>query len=186
MRKSRRMEPKETLTIEIEKTHRDPLLAFNQTVTADCSDFLGTALIRNIKSGYNKGTIRADLRYLVVSIEVRRHRLISSDYIKTLYCHGRGREFESRRPRHIFNNLHISSIPFVEHRCLLNQAGRRVIDSFSHVGQNCLRLDVMPISDGFRVAQGLRVVSLSAFDFPGRRSIFRWREQSRASPCCPG
>ncbi len=180
------MEPKETLTIEIEKTHRDPLLAFNQTVTADCSDFLGTALIRNIKSGYNKGTIRADLRYLVVSIEVRRHRLISSDYIKTLYCHGRGREFESRRPRHIFNNLHISSIPFVEHRCLLNQAGRRVIDSFSHVGQNCLRLDVMPISDGFRVAQGLRVVSLSAFDFPGRRSIFRWREQSRASPCCPG
>ena len=58
--------------------------------------------IRNIKSEYNKGTIRADLRYLVVSIEVRRHRLISSDYIKTLYCHGRGQEFESRRPRHSF------------------------------------------------------------------------------------
>jgi hypothetical protein len=37
------------------------------------------------ESGYNKGTIRADIRYLVVSIDVRRHRLISSDYIKTLY-----------------------------------------------------------------------------------------------------
>ncbi len=45
---------------------------------------------RLIQSRYNKGTIRADLRYLVVSIDVRRHRLISSDYIKTLYCHGRG------------------------------------------------------------------------------------------------
>ena len=55
------------------------------------------------KSGYNKGTIRSDIRYLVVSKDVRRHRLISSDYIKTLYCHGRGREFESRRPRHLFS-----------------------------------------------------------------------------------
>src|SRR6266478_1865520 len=32
------------------------------------------------------------MRYLVVSKDVRRHRLISSDYIKTLRCHGRGRE----------------------------------------------------------------------------------------------
>jgi hypothetical protein len=40
------------------------------------------------ESGYNKGTIRADIRYLVVSKDVRRHRLISSDYIKTLPCHG--------------------------------------------------------------------------------------------------
>src|ERR1700726_3179663 len=54
------------------------------------------------KSGYNKGTIRSDIRYLVVSKDVRRHRLISSDYITTLPCHGRGREFESRRPRHSF------------------------------------------------------------------------------------
>ena len=38
------------------------------------------------RSGYNKGTIRADIRYLVVSRDVRRHRLISSGY--TLYCHG--------------------------------------------------------------------------------------------------
>ena len=39
------------------------------------------------ESGYNKGTIRSDIRYLVLSKDVRRHRLISSDYIKTLYCH---------------------------------------------------------------------------------------------------
>jgi len=57
------------------------------------------------KSGYNKGTIRSDVRYRKVSKDVRRHRLISSDYIKTLPCHGRGREFESRRPRHIFQRL---------------------------------------------------------------------------------
>src|ERR1700722_20711849 len=43
------------------------------------------------KSGYNKETIRSDIRYLVVSKDVRRHRLISIDYIKTLCCHGRGR-----------------------------------------------------------------------------------------------
>jgi hypothetical protein len=36
------------------------------------------------KSGYNKGTIRSDIRYLVVSKDVRRHRLISINYIKTL------------------------------------------------------------------------------------------------------
>jgi len=39
------MAPKEKQKIEIEKTHRDPLLSFNQGVTVDCSDFLGTALI---------------------------------------------------------------------------------------------------------------------------------------------
>jgi len=39
------MAPKEKQTIEIEKTHRDPLLSFNQAVTVGCSDFLGTALI---------------------------------------------------------------------------------------------------------------------------------------------
>src|SRR5206468_7252213 len=39
------MAPKEKQQIEIEKTHRDPLPSFNQAVTVDCSDFLGTALI---------------------------------------------------------------------------------------------------------------------------------------------
>jgi len=41
---SRRMAPKEKQTIEIEKTHGDPLLSFYQAVTVDCSDFLGTTL----------------------------------------------------------------------------------------------------------------------------------------------
>ena len=38
------MAPKQRQKIEIEKTHRDPLLSFNQAVTVDCSDFLLTAL----------------------------------------------------------------------------------------------------------------------------------------------
>ena len=33
------------------------------------------------KSGYNEGTIRSDIRYLVVSKDVRRHRLISIDSV---------------------------------------------------------------------------------------------------------
>ena len=43
------MAPKQRQKIEIEKTHRDPLLSFNQAVTVDCSDFLGTALISRVK-----------------------------------------------------------------------------------------------------------------------------------------
>src|SRR6266568_4558810 len=58
---------------------------------------------RLIQSGYNKGTIRSDIWYLVVSKDVRRHRLISISYISQWRCHGRGREFESRRPRHSFS-----------------------------------------------------------------------------------
>jgi hypothetical protein len=42
------MAPKEKQKIEIEKSHRDPLLSFNQAVTVDCSDFLGTALTKSI------------------------------------------------------------------------------------------------------------------------------------------
>jgi hypothetical protein len=57
------------------------------------------------KSGYNKGTIRRDIWYLVVSKDVRRHRLISISYVSRGRCHGRGREFDSRRPRHIFKHL---------------------------------------------------------------------------------
>src|SRR6267154_5853040 len=56
------------------------------------------------KSGYNKGTIRSDIWYFVVSIDVRRHRLISVSYISHGPCHGRGRQFESRRPRHSFQS----------------------------------------------------------------------------------
>src|SRR5256885_7365763 len=53
---------------------------------------------RLIQSGYNKGTIRSDNWCLVVSKDVRRHRLISISYISHGRCHGRGREFESRVP----------------------------------------------------------------------------------------
>jgi hypothetical protein len=37
--------PREKQKIEIEKTHQDPLPSLNQAVTANCSNFLGTALI---------------------------------------------------------------------------------------------------------------------------------------------
>ena len=58
------------------------------------------------QSGDNKGTIRSDIQYLVVSKKIRRHRLISISYISHGRCHGRGREFESRRPRHSFQNTY--------------------------------------------------------------------------------
>jgi len=44
------MAPKEKQKIEIEKTHGDPLLSFNQAVTVDCPDFLGTALAWKLTS----------------------------------------------------------------------------------------------------------------------------------------
>jgi hypothetical protein len=66
-------------------------------------------------SGYNKGTIRGDLRYLAVSKDVRRHRLISISYISHRRSNGRGREFESRRPRHIFNHLRPFPVRIVTH-----------------------------------------------------------------------
>ncbi len=47
---SNRMAPKETQKIEIEKTHRDPLLSCNQAVTANCSNFLGTARMSTLRS----------------------------------------------------------------------------------------------------------------------------------------
>jgi len=39
-------------------------------------------------SRYNKGTIRSEIRYLVVSKDVRRHRLISISYVSHGPCHG--------------------------------------------------------------------------------------------------
>ena len=45
------MGPNEKQKIEIEKLHRDPLPPLNQAVTADYSDFLGTALTLNNQIG---------------------------------------------------------------------------------------------------------------------------------------
>ena len=71
----------------------------------DCGD-----RIRHFNSGDVKGTIRSVVRCLLVSIDVRRHRLISINYISLLPCHGRGRGFESRRPRHFDSiALHIAT-----------------------------------------------------------------------------
>jgi hypothetical protein len=58
--------------------------------------------LEHFNSGDVKGTIPEAVRYHFVSNDVRRHRLISISYISLLPCHGRGREFESRRPRHSF------------------------------------------------------------------------------------
>ena len=59
----------------------------------------------SFKPGDVKGTIRRDMRLPFVSNDVRRHRLISISYISLLPCHGRGRGFESRRPRQFFQAL---------------------------------------------------------------------------------
>ena len=56
------MAPNERQKIEIEKTHRDPLLSFNQAVTVDWSDFLGTALKNNLTSELMKATMIRQVR----------------------------------------------------------------------------------------------------------------------------
>src|SRR5207249_366826 len=79
--------------------------------------------IRLIQSGYNKGTIRSDIRSLVVSMSARRHRLISIDYITTLRCHGRGCGFEPRRSRRL------TRLRLFEYKSRLNlQSNRREVD----------------------------------------------------------
>jgi hypothetical protein len=55
------MAPKEKQKIEIEKTHGDPLLSFNQAVAVVCSDFLGTALRRTFwvsRMGFDRDAAR--------------------------------------------------------------------------------------------------------------------------------
>jgi hypothetical protein len=56
------------------------------------------------ESGDVKGTISSVVRRPRVSNNVRRHRLISISYTSLIPCHGRGRGFESRRPRHSHSN----------------------------------------------------------------------------------
>ena len=57
------------------------------------------------KSGYNKGTIRSDIWYLVVSKDVRRHRLISIDYITALLSRQRSRVRVSSSPPFFLKHL---------------------------------------------------------------------------------
>jgi hypothetical protein len=69
------MAPKETQKIEIEKTHRDSLLPFNQAVTVDGASFLGTALIANnnaVRRIFRAGK-RVGTRYLVSEIRTIYH-----------------------------------------------------------------------------------------------------------------
>ena len=47
------------------------------------ADGIRSSTVRESKSGDNKGTITGDKWYLVVSRDVRQHRLISTDYITT-------------------------------------------------------------------------------------------------------
>ena len=66
----------------------------------DAQGFVKFSLPAHKKSGDVKGTIGSDIRYFLVPNDVRRHRVISISYMLLLPCHGRGRGFESRRPRH--------------------------------------------------------------------------------------
>jgi|SRR6267378_5504929 len=93
------MAPKEKQKIEIEKSHRDPLLSFNQAVTVDCSDFLGTALNRDCELfgfGHVGTSSRADeglyayrisaklVRFHFCGVEVRRGGVGSAYPLPTL------------------------------------------------------------------------------------------------------
>jgi hypothetical protein len=69
------MAPKERQKIEIEKTHRDPLLSFNQPVTVDCSDFLGTALKGNQESAVLKLEF-VDFFDIYGSVQLEQRRII--------------------------------------------------------------------------------------------------------------
>ncbi len=61
------MGPNEKQKIEIEKLHRDPLPPLNQAVTADYSDFLGTALFHDVL------TPAAVVVKLTVKIQAHQH-----------------------------------------------------------------------------------------------------------------
>src|ERR1700675_2424097 len=62
-----------------------PSFGCNRNFEPGLTNGMGSEKFSNsAKSGYNKGTLRSDIRYLVVSKDVRRHRLISIYYITTL------------------------------------------------------------------------------------------------------
>jgi hypothetical protein len=63
----------------------DSILPRTLERSADRTHAQGSNRCRDFQ--YDKGTIRSDIRSLGVSKDVRRHRLISIDYITTLPCH---------------------------------------------------------------------------------------------------
>src|ERR1019366_4159351 len=70
----------------------------------DAQSIVKFSLSTHKKSGDNKGTVspaKSHLNYFYLASNcVRQHHSISVSYSKLLSCHGRGRGFESRRPRH--------------------------------------------------------------------------------------
>ena len=101
-------------------------------------------------------------------------RVVSNSYQKILHCHGRGREFESRRPHHSFQRLtrtewlprctivaqnekggRISPAPKCFLTRLVDQTVRCGVDRFAYIGQDAGGLDVMAVSHFSRVAQSL-------------------------------
>src|SRR5260370_18502085 len=91
------------------------------------------------KSGYNKGTIRTDIWYLVVSKDVRRHRLISISYISQGPCHGRSRGFEARGSHQLAvgkrQRSRVSFVHFVYRHAKLPRYTRS--HAISGVSNNC-------------------------------------------------
>src|SRR3954453_13154743 len=79
-------------------THRWRWILFSASVAWPAFE-----LTPELGSGDVKGTLSDTLGYHLVLSDVRRHRLISISYVTLLPCHGRGRGFESRRPRHLPN-----------------------------------------------------------------------------------
>jgi len=49
------------------------------------------------------------------AISVHNQLVQATSYLTTLPCHGRGREFESRRPRHFYGNYYRKVAPPREH-----------------------------------------------------------------------
>jgi hypothetical protein len=69
-----------------------------------CAGRLAQRLERSV---YTRKVVRSNRTVPTICAQYR--TTLSGDVVqlvRTLPCHGRGREFESRRPRHIFKHLH--------------------------------------------------------------------------------